>query len=239
MLWDARESPYPPKLTLRRVEVVVREINPWKNLITIKARLLIEKKAGSRVERNPSAWGGARNLSASLGADEALEEDGSSDDTYHGDLNNQLAAIKKEMEYMRKKMHECLSDYRPPTGCQFSDEILQDELHSNFKPLNYKYDGTSHPYVHLVALEVPSTTPEVKINALMNALKNGDLFSSLAKKLVQTFNELLKRSEKYVTLKEVKRAKKVETKSSTTEKKKELAPKWSSPDPPRGSASRP
>ncbi|KAL8492544.1 hypothetical protein ACS0TY_023943 [Phlomoides rotata] len=72
----------------------------------------------------------------------------------------------------------------------------------------------------------------------MNALKDKDFFSSLSKKPVQTFDELLKTTEKYVTLGEVKKAKKVETKSSTTEKKKEPALKWSTPDPPRGSASR-
>ncbi|KAL8522807.1 hypothetical protein ACS0TY_012951 [Phlomoides rotata] len=51
------------------------------------------------------------------------------------------------------------------------------------------------------ALEVLSVTPEVKINALTNNLKDGGLFSYLAKKHAQSFDELLKRAEKYVTRK--------------------------------------
>ncbi|KAL8512023.1 hypothetical protein ACS0TY_018473 [Phlomoides rotata] len=93
--------------------------------------------------------------------------------------------------------------------------------------------------IQSTALEVPSATPEVKINALTNDLMDRDLYSSLAKKLVQTFDELLKMAEKYVTLEEVKRAKKVETKSSATEKKKEWVPKWPGPDQSKGAGSRP
>ncbi|KAL8519989.1 hypothetical protein ACS0TY_010793 [Phlomoides rotata] len=92
-------------------------------------------------------------------ADEVLERDESSDDTYPGDVNDQLLAIKKEMVAMRQQMH--------------------------------------------------------------------------------AFDELFKRAEKYVTLEEVKRAKKAETKSLTTENKKELAPKWPCPDQSKGFGSRP
>lgn len=46
------------------------------------------------------------------------------------------------------------------------------------------------------ALEVPTVTPEVKINALTNSLRDGKLFSSLTKKPVSTFDELLRRAEK-------------------------------------------
>ncbi|KAL8548761.1 hypothetical protein ACS0TY_007865 [Phlomoides rotata] len=60
-----------------------------------------------------------------------------------------------------------------------------------------------------------------------------------AKKHVQTFDKLLKRAEKYVTLEEVKRAKKAQIKSSTVEKKKEPALKWSGPDQPKGGPQRP
>ncbi|KAL8480443.1 hypothetical protein ACS0TY_027105 [Phlomoides rotata] len=84
------------------------------------------------------------------------------------------------------------------------------------------------------ALKVPSATLEVKINTLTNDLRDGDLFSYLVKKPVQTFDELLKRAEKYVTLEEVNRTKKADTKSSTTERKKEPASKWSSLDRSRG-----
>ncbi|KAL8497648.1 hypothetical protein ACS0TY_021111 [Phlomoides rotata] len=71
------------------------------------------------------------------------------------------------------------------------------------------------------ALEVPTTSPEVKINALTNSLRDGDLFSSLAKKYVHTFDELLKRAEKYVTLEEVRKEKNAEAKSSAHDKNKE------------------
>ncbi|KAL8535023.1 hypothetical protein ACS0TY_010880 [Phlomoides rotata] len=113
--------------------------------------------------RNTSARVGSRNHNASMQADEVPEGKESSNDTYPRDVNDQLLAIKKEME---------------------------------------------------VALDVPSATPEA-------------------------FDELLKRAEKYVTHEEVKRAKKVETKSLTTENKKELTPKWPGPDKSKGSRSRP
>ncbi|KAL8506264.1 hypothetical protein ACS0TY_017221 [Phlomoides rotata] len=72
-------------------------------------------------------------------------------------------------------------------------------------------------------------SPEVKINALTNGLRDGDLFSSLVKKLVATFDDLLRRAEKYITLEEVHKAKKAELKPSASEKKK--APEVKSPDP--------
>ncbi|KAL8462912.1 hypothetical protein ACS0TY_033791 [Phlomoides rotata] len=81
-----------------------------------------------------------------------------------------------------------------------------------------------------MVLEVHITSPEVKINALTNGLGDGDLFSSLAKKKVETFDELLRRAEKYITLQEVRKAKKIESKSSTDEKKKPSEVKQSSPE---------
>ncbi|KAL8492245.1 hypothetical protein ACS0TY_023763 [Phlomoides rotata] len=79
----------------------------------------------------------------------------------------------------------------------------------------------------------PYSIPVVKINALTNNLRDGDMFSSLAKKLVHTFDELLKRAKKYVTLEEVHKAKKAEAKSSAHDKKKEPEVKSTGPDPPK------
>lgn len=46
--------------------------------------------------------------------------------------------------------------------------------------------------------EVPIPTLEVKIKALTNSLRDGELFSSLKKKPVITFDELLLMAEKYI-----------------------------------------
>lgn len=62
------------------------------------------------------------------------------------------------------------------------------------------------------ALEVPTATPEVKINALINVLRDGDLFSSIAKKSVRSFDDLLNNAEKYVILEEIRKAQKAEMK---------------------------
>ncbi|KAL8539370.1 hypothetical protein ACS0TY_001120 [Phlomoides rotata] len=79
----------------------------------------------------------------------------------------------------------------------------------------------------------PYSVPEMKINALTNDLRDGDLFSSLSKKHVHTFDELLKRAEKYVTLEKVRKAKKAGAKTSAHDKKKELEKKNAGPDPPK------
>ncbi|KAL8515350.1 hypothetical protein ACS0TY_014165 [Phlomoides rotata] len=71
-----------------------------------------------------------------------------------------------------------------------------------------------------VALEVPTASPEVKNNVLTNGLRDGDLFSSLEKKHVANFDDLLRRAEKYITLEKVWKAKKAEMKPPASEKKK-------------------
>ncbi|KAL8465816.1 hypothetical protein ACS0TY_035066 [Phlomoides rotata] len=68
------------------------------------------------------------------------------------------------------------------------------------------------------AFEVPTVYPEVKINAPNNGPKDGDLFSSLVKKPVETFDELLRRADKYITLEEVLKAKNIDSKSSVKSK---------------------
>ncbi|KAL8548161.1 hypothetical protein ACS0TY_007471 [Phlomoides rotata] len=88
-------------------------------------------------------------------------------------------------------------------------------------------------------LEVPTTSPEVNINALTNDHRDGDMFSSLAKKHVHTFDELLKRAEKYLTLEEVRKAKKTEANSSAHNKKKEPKVKSTRHDPPKTGRIRP
>ncbi|KAL8505453.1 hypothetical protein ACS0TY_016627 [Phlomoides rotata] len=84
------------------------------------------------------------------------------------------------------------------------------------------------------ALEVPIASLEVKINSLTNGFKDGDFFSSLAKKHVATFDDLLRRAEKYITLEEIRKAKKVESKPSASEKKKAHKVKLVDPEPTGG-----
>lgn len=79
-------------------------------------------------------------------------------------------------------------------------------------------------------MEVPLESAKVKINALTNGLRDEDLFSSLVKKLVEAFDELLRRAEKHVTLEEVRKAKKTKVKSTFVEKKKGAGTKSANPD---------
>ncbi|KAL8557107.1 hypothetical protein ACS0TY_004536 [Phlomoides rotata] len=65
-------------------------------------------------------------------------------------------------------------------------------------------------------------------------IRDGDLFSSLTKKLIATFNDLIKRAEKYITLEEVRKAKKTESKPSVSEKNKAPEVKPADPEPVRG-----
>ncbi|KAL8535492.1 hypothetical protein ACS0TY_011212 [Phlomoides rotata] len=84
------------------------------------------------------------------------------------------------------------------------------------------------------AQEVPTASPEVKINALTNGLRDEDLLSSLAKKPVATFDDLLRRAEKYITLEEVWKAKKAALKPLASEKKIAPEVKPADPEPARG-----
>ncbi|PIN04083.1 hypothetical protein CDL12_23384 [Handroanthus impetiginosus] len=72
------------------------------------------------------------------------------------------------------------------------------------------------------ALEVSTTHKEVLANAFIKGLQDGPFFSSLVKKLVEDFDELLARAEKYVNLEEAKKIKRVEL----IDKRKELG-SWS------------
>ncbi|KAL8498321.1 hypothetical protein ACS0TY_021587 [Phlomoides rotata] len=123
-----------------------------------------------------------RDLDAFVGAAEALDMEESTDNAPPSVVADQLEAFRKEIEAMRKQIHD----------------------------------------------RVPTSYPEVKINALTNGLRDGHLFSFLANKPVATFNDLLRRDKKYITLEEVRKAKKVESKPSASEKKK--APEIKSPN---------
>ncbi|KAL8478610.1 hypothetical protein ACS0TY_030479 [Phlomoides rotata] len=83
-------------------------------------------------------------------------------------------------------------------------------------------------------LEVPTSSPYVKINALTNGLRDGYLFYSLTKKHVSTFDDFLRRAEKYITLEEVRKVKKAESKPLVSEKKKAPRVKLVGPEPVEG-----
>ncbi|KAL0434291.1 UNVERIFIED_CONTAM: hypothetical protein Slati_2763400 [Sesamum latifolium] len=68
------------------------------------------------------------------------------------------------------------------------------------------------------ALEVPTTTQEVKASAFSQGLLDGDFFKSLAKKPVSKFDALLARVAKYINMEEAQAAKK----DSRGEKRKEV-----------------
>lgn len=59
-------------------------------------------------------------------------------------------------------------------------------------------------------LEVPAASEEIKIIALSQGLREGDLFRSLALDHVATFDRLLERAERYVNLEEAQKIKKEE-----------------------------
>ncbi|KAL0462886.1 UNVERIFIED_CONTAM: hypothetical protein Slati_0176200 [Sesamum latifolium] len=67
------------------------------------------------------------------------------------------------------------------------------------------------------ALEVPSSTQEVKASTFSQGLLDGDFFKSLAKKPVSKFDALLARAAKYINMEDAQAAKK----KSRGEKRKE------------------
>lgn len=70
-------------------------------------------------------------------------------------------------------------------------------------------------------MKVPTATLEVKINAFTNGVPDGDLFSSQAKKLMTSFDDLLNRVEKYVTLEKIRKAKKTDIVPAQSERRRE------------------
>ncbi|XP_012851655.1 PREDICTED: uncharacterized protein LOC105971353 [Erythranthe guttata] len=71
-------------------------------------------------------------------------------------------------------------------------------------------------------LEVPATSEEVLINALAQGLRMGEFFDSLSKKAPVSFNDLLRRAEKYINAEEARRSRTIEG-ISPVEKRKDKA----------------
>ncbi|KAL8465817.1 hypothetical protein ACS0TY_035067 [Phlomoides rotata] len=113
-----------------------------------------EAKPPSLVDRDPTPRGGTRNPEAMAQNGRVQDMEENADHAPPPVTNDQLEALKKKkIETMRWRMDNPVSNSRPITGHQFTDEILQDELYFNFKPLNYEYDGTTNPYEHLMQFE--------------------------------------------------------------------------------------
>ncbi|KAL8548162.1 hypothetical protein ACS0TY_007472 [Phlomoides rotata] len=50
--------------------------------------------------------------------------EGSIDLTFEGGVSDQIEALNKKVDTMRKQMKDQVSNLRPITGCQFSNAIL-------------------------------------------------------------------------------------------------------------------
>ncbi|XP_012831725.1 PREDICTED: uncharacterized protein LOC105952686 [Erythranthe guttata] len=59
--------------------------------------------------------------------------------------------------------------------------------------------------------EVPGLSQDVLTNVLMQRLRDGELFRSLAKRAPSTYDELLKRADKYIAMEEARKMKEEET----------------------------
>lgn len=68
-------------------------------------------------------------------------------------------------------------------------------------------------------LEVPAASEEIKISAMTQGLREGDLFRSLALDPVSTFDRLLERAERYINLEEAQKIKKEERGAQAQDRK--------------------
>ncbi|XP_012848582.1 PREDICTED: uncharacterized protein LOC105968491 [Erythranthe guttata] len=121
-------------------------------------------------------------------------------------------------------------------GTPFTARLQYGELPATYRPVTYEYTGTTDPWEHLsrfvtsaslhkltdgrdseplrsyvqrfnaATLEVPVTSEEVLINALAQGLQMGEFFDSLSKKAPVSFNDLLRRAEKYINAEEARRS---------------------------------
>lgn len=70
-------------------------------------------------------------------------------------------------------------------------------------------------------LEVPAVSEEIKVSAVSQGLREGNLFRSLALDQVTTFDQLLERAERYINLEEAQRIKKDEQGAQALDRRKE------------------
>lgn len=68
-------------------------------------------------------------------------------------------------------------------------------------------------------LETPGISPKVKTLAFINGLREGHFFSSLAKRMAQTFDEHLDRVEKYIQLEDAIRVKEADVAARKEDKR--------------------
>ncbi|KAL8534973.1 hypothetical protein ACS0TY_010846 [Phlomoides rotata] len=144
-----------------------------------------EIKLPSRVDTAPAPLGGARGPNAFTGPNGAQDMEESTDNAPPAVVADQLEAFRKEIEAMRRQIHDRASDPKPVTGCQFTPEILQDELSFNFKSLNYEYDGTTDSYEHLMRFENSAI-----LHRYGEGVKCRVFLTTLSKAAQQWFNQL-------------------------------------------------
>lgn len=69
-------------------------------------------------------------------------------------------------------------------------------------------------------LEVSAASEEIKISAMSQGLREGDLFHSLALHPVATFDRLLERAERYINFEEAQKIKKEERGTKALDRKR-------------------
>lgn len=93
-------------------------------------------------------------------------------------------------------------------------------------------DLTLRQEVRFKVVEVPLATPDLLISTFIQGLKSGDFFNSPVKKLPNSFENLLAKSEKYINMEEAQVAR-VEHPKNPPRQYKENRPESRSGQPPR------
>lgn len=83
-------------------------------------------------------------------------------------------------------------------------------------------------------LEVPITSEEILVSALVQGLREGEFFKNLSLEPPSTFNALLEKAEKYINLEDAQRAKKEERPTALEGKKENRMDDTRRMDQPRG-----